>query len=346
MTARKDTPPILLITGGGGYVGSTLIREALSKGYRVRCLDFLIYGGKPLIGLLNHPNFELIQGDIRDKEVVKRSMENVDYVIHLAAIVGDLPCQAAPRSAYQINFQGTCLLAEAAKKTGVKKFIFASTCSNYGAIDTRIAANELTTLNPVSLYAELKIDCEKFLQEFSEERFAVICLRYGTAYGVSFRTRFDLTVNSFAYEALTKNEIVVFGSNTWRPYIHVHDMAIVALLVLAAPSEKVQGQILNAGSTAQNYTKHQIIEILKKCLSGLRTRCLNNVDDNRSYRVDFSKINQTLGFVPMHTVKSGFEEIIFCFNKGILTSEDYESNKLDHLQKFFGEKESQLSKKF
>ena len=143
--------------------------------------------------------------------MVRKCLEDIDVVIHLAAIVGDKPCEAAPKSAYDINFSGTQILAEIAKKKKIKKFIFASTCSNYGVSDSDKFASEESILNPVSLYAETKIDSENFLKNLATENFKIITLRIATAYGASYRTRFDLTVNSFAYEAYKFNRLSVFG---------------------------------------------------------------------------------------------------------------------------------------
>ena len=336
---------IILVTGGAGYVGSTLIRDALADGYIVRCLDLLLYGGKAIKGFINHPNFEFIRGDIRNEEVLGQALKNVNCVIHLAAIVGDLPCQAAPTSAVEINFKGTKLIAQIAKELGIKRLIFASTCSNYGIVDPDKPADENDELNPVSLYAETKIDCENFLKEISDENFSTTCLRFGTAYGVSFRTRFDLLVNSFAYEAWINNEIVAFAANTWRPYIHVADMSLIMRKILEAPVEKVRGEIFNAGSNSHNYIKKDIVEILKKILPKLNTKYIDTVEDRRDYRVNFDKLEKNIGFAPSRSIEDGFRELIESFRLGLLTEEDFESNKLESLEKFFGEKESQLKNK-
>ena len=336
--------PVILVTGGAGYVGSTFIRDALAKGYRVRCLDLLIYGGKALVGFLNNPNFELIKGDVRLKNDVESALENVDVVVHLAAVVGDLPCQVAPKSALQINFTGTQLVAEYARKKGIKSFIFASTCSNYGVVNPKTPADENSKLNPVSLYAETKIDCEKFLESLGNENFHPTCLRYGTAYGVSFRTRFDLLVNSFAYEALFEKELMVFGANTWRPYIHVADMSQILLKVLGADLNNVGKQIFNAGATSENYKKEEVVRMMEKALPDIKAHYSDSVDDVRNYRVDFTKIEQAINFRPMIRVQKGIDELIFCFRTGVLSKADFESNNLDKLKSFFKKQESKLAK--
>jgi len=335
--------PLLLITGGAGYVGSNLIREALFHGYRVRCLDILIYGGKSIVGLMNHPDFELQVGDVRRDEDLIRALNGVDAVVHLAAIVGDRPCQVAPRLSFQINFESTMRIADLAKKAGIKRFVFASTCSNYGIVEGDTLADEDSRLNPVSLYAESKIDCEKFLMQSISEDFKPTILRFGTAFGISFRTRFDLTVNSLVYEALNHDQIVVFAANMWRPYVHVHDMSIITLLVLNADLNKVGGQIFNAGSTKENYTKQQIIEMILDQIK-VKVHYANDIDDKRNYRVNFDRLETATGYKPTRTVQSGISELIQCFQSGILTKDDFEGNKLDTLAEFYAKQEIKLKK--
>lgn len=339
-----DQKPLMLITGGAGYVGSTLALNALIAGYCVRCLDLLIYGGKSIVGLISHPHFELVRGDVRNPADVDKALEGVDVVVHLAGIVGDLPCQSAPKSAYQINFHGTELLAMHAKKRRIKRFIFGSTCSNYGIIDTSTPANESRELNPVSLYAETKIDCEKLLLSMKSDSFHPVLLRYGTAYGVSFRTRFDLLINSFVYEALTQNKIVVFAANMWRPYVHVADAADIVLKVLKMPIELVSGEIFNAGITEQNYRKDEIVKMILELLPSVEVHYASEIDDKRNYMVDFTKLEQTVGFKPKKTVQDGIRELIFCFRNNILTKDDYESNNLEYLKRFFSDQEKALAR--
>lgn len=342
MKQKENNKKRILVTGGAGYVGSTLIRDTLADGYQVRCLDILLYGGKSISGFMNHPHFEFIKGDIRDKDILKKSLRDIDFVVHLAAIVGDLSCKAAPKSAVQINYHGTRLISEIAKEMGIKRFVFASTCSNYGIVNPQEIADESYGLNPVSLYAETKIDCERFLLSINDDNFSTTCLRFGTAYGVSFRTRFDLLINSFTFEALVKNEIIAFAANTWRPYIHVADMSLIIRKILESPIEKVRGEIFNAGSNSQNYVKRDVVEILTKILPALKTKYIDSVDDRRNYRVNFDKLEKNIGFHPSRSVEDGFRELLNCFNCGILTQTDYDTNNLENIEKFFGDKEHQL----
>ncbi|MFH0779321.1 MAG: NAD(P)-dependent oxidoreductase [Parcubacteria group bacterium] len=345
MNEIQAIPQKILVSGGAGYIGSSFIRDALAANYHVRCLDLLIYGGKALKGFISHPNFEFIRGDIRDAALLERILPGMDSVVHLAAIVGDKPCKAAPNSAVEINFGGTKILAEKAKQAGVKRFVFSSTCSNYGIVNPEKAAKEDDQLNPVSLYAETKIDCERFLTGICDEQFATTCLRFGTAYGVSNRTRFDLLVNSFAYEAWTRKEIVAFAANTWRPYIHVADMGLLIKAILEAPIEKVRGEIFNAGNNSANFIKRDVVEILKTIMPELKATYIDSVDDKRDYKVNFDKLEQTIGFKLTKTVEHGFKELLNCFHSGLLTEADFENNKLDTLEKFFGDRENELQKK-
>ena len=332
----------ILVTVGAGYIGSMFIRDALKSGYNVRCLDLLIYGDKALRTILKHPRFEFEKGDIRDRHLVKKVLHGVDSVVHLAAIVGDLPCRAAPKSTVEINFKGTQLLAHYAKELGINRLVFASTCSNYGVMNSDTAVEETSELNPVSLYAETKIDAETFLSSISSPDFSVTILRFASAYGISYRTRFDLLINSLTYEAWKNNEITVFAANTWRPYIHISDMSLILKTVLEAPLKNVCGQIFNAGSNEQNLTKEMLIKILQKNLPTLKIRLVNTIDDRRNYFVNFDKLKKMVGFKPRKSIEDGIREILDSFNKGLLTKEDFEVNKLETLENFFKEKEDSL----
>jgi nucleoside-diphosphate-sugar epimerase len=321
--------PLVMVTGGAGYVGSTLCRELLAAGYRVRTIDMLMYGGKALTGLLNHPNLEFVRGDIRSPGDVEKTLSgDVSAVVHLAAIVGDAPCQQNVRDAVDINYTGTMLLAEKARARGVRRFVFASTCSNYGIAETTAPADEQRPLNPVSLYAETKIDSERGLRQLHDAQFASVILRFATAYGVSARTRFDLAVNSFTYEALARHLLLVYGRHTWRPYIHVVDMAGVIARCLAAPSSDVDGEIFNAGSNAQNYPKDAVVGMVTAAVPGTRVSYLDAVDDRRTYRVDFTKLERRIDFRPRYSVEDGIREIVHAFETGVLSAADYEANAL------------------
>lgn len=320
---------LVLVTGGAGYKGSTLCRELLFRGYRVRVLDCLMYGGRALSGVYNHPDFEFVRGDVTDPKCVESALEGVSDVIHLAAIVGDKPCERDPKRSVEINYKGTRILAEAARKKKVGHFLFASSCSNYGIVDPSVSVKEDGELNPVSLYAETKIDCERYLAEAAKHGdFFPVLLRFSTAFGVSGRTRFDLTVNSFTYEAIRDKRIIVYAEGGWRPFLHVLDIARIYCRMLELPKERLAGQIYNAGWNEQNYTKRQIVQFVLDVLGDFEVDRINTIEDKRSYRVDFSKIGVLLGISPLKTVKDGVAEVAAAIKMGLLTEQDFENNRL------------------
>ncbi|MDI6743340.1 MAG: NAD(P)-dependent oxidoreductase [Smithella sp.] len=327
--SKENDDRLVLVTGGAGYKGSTLCRELLFRGYRVRVLDCLMYGGRPLSGLFNHDKFEFVRGDVTVRQDVEAAMDGVTDVIHLAAIVGDKPCECDPQRSIEINYYGTQILAEAARKKKVGHFLFASSCSNYGITDSATPIKEDGELNPVSLYAETKIDCERYLENAAKTGdFFPVMLRFSTAFGVSGRTRFDLIVNSFTYEALRDKRIIVYAEEGWRPFLHVLDIARIYCRMLELPKEGLAGQIYNAGWNEQNYTKRQIVQFILDVLGEFEVDRINTVEDKRSYRVDFFKIEKLLGITPLKTVKDGVAEIAAAIRTGLLTEQDFENNKL------------------
>ncbi len=332
----------IFIAGGAGYVGCQLIEKLLEKGYYVYCYDILIYGESSIKNFSNYNNFEFIKGDIRKPEVIKNILKDVDSVVNLAAIVGDKPCQSAPNSAYQINYIGNTRLAELSKLCNVKKYIFSSTCSNYGVSPNEEYLLETSRLNPVSLYAETKIDSEKKLLELSSDNFATVSLRFGTAYGKSIRTRFDLTINSFCYEAFKHNKLIVFAPETWRPYVHVKDMANIVISIIETDSDKYNGQILNAGFTNENYKKSDIIDFFKNKILDLEVVSVP-IEDRRNYKVSFEKLYNILKLKNEFDIYDAIDELLESFKSKIITEKDFHSNSLETITDFFKDKERSLS---
>ena len=332
----------ILVTGGCGYIGSGLMRRLLDKGHQVSCLDLLIYGNDAVKSILNNKNFKLIVGDIRDKKKVDQSMKNIDEVVHLAAIVGDKPCEAAPKAAYDINYNATKTVCEIAQENKVKKFIFASTCSNYGITPDDEFANEETQFNPVSLYAESKIDSENYLNSLSNNNLKTFCLRFATVYGISFRTRFDLTINSFAYEAYKTKKISVFASETWRPYIHVNDINNIILAIIEKKNLEENRYIFNAGFSKENFTKRQIVDQLVKLLPDLEVEYIPLSDDKRNYKVDFKKIESFLGLKNQFSVLMGFKEILEALASKKIDEKTFKNSNLGALIEFFKKNSKKL----
>jgi len=311
----------VLVTGGAGYIGSVLIGQLLQSNYRVTTIDNLSFGGNALLAYLSHPYFEFIKGDVCFKKDLAEALKNIDAVIHLAAIVGDPACKINPELAQQVNKEGAELLCQMSLENGVRRFIFASTCSNYGKMpDPHGYVNETTPLNPVSLYAHLKVDFEKYLMSNANDTFAPVCLRFATAYGLSPRPRFDLTVNEFTHELVLGKKLDIYGERFWRPYCHVTDIARACVLALEADRSVVVTQTFNVGDNEENYQKKTLIKMILKELPHRKNLVsyITRDEDPRDYRVNFDKIKKTLGFSVRKSVPDGIREIIFAIESGLI----------------------------
>ena len=310
----------VLVTGGAGYIGCVMVRQLLDKGYSVRVIDSLKWGGESLFDLITNNDFELQKGDIRNIEDVKKALINVNYVIHLAAIVGDPACSKFSDEAKETNWDGSVNLFEECEKSGIERFVFASTCSNYGKMkDSDSYVKEDSELNPVSLYAELKVKFENYLLD--KKNSSNICstaLRFSTVYGFSPRMRFDLTVNEFTRNMVLENFQEIWGEQFWRPYAHVDDLCRASILVLESEKSKVKSQVFGVGDTNENYQKGMIIREINKLVDG-DIKYVAKDEDPRDYRVDFSKIKNELGFSISKTVPDGIKEIKKIVESGIIT---------------------------
>ncbi len=311
----------VLITGGAGYVGSTLAPLLLAAGHKVRVLDRLLYGGESLLGVWSHPNFEFVHGDVRDRETLRQAVSECDAVVHLAAIVGDPACAREPETARSVNLDASMNLIEESRRAGVQRFVFASTCSNYGKMkDPSQFVNEESELQPVSLYAETKVAVEKFLLESSGDGWCPTPLRFATVFGVSSRMRFDLTVNEFTMEMITKKHLVVFGEQFWRPYVHVFDAARGIALILSSSPQAVAGRVFNVGSTDQNLQKQQIVELIRPLAPDAKVEFVRKNEDPRDYRVSFDRILGELGYKTTRTVVEGIVEVAKLVRTGAISN--------------------------
>lgn len=311
----------ILVTGGAGYVGSTLVPLLLAEGHLVTVVDSLLHGGESLLGVWANPAFEFVRGDVRDHGQVRALLPGVDAVVHLAAIVGDPACARDPELSRAVNLESSLALIEESQKAGVSRFIFASTCSNYGRMtDPTSYVDEDSELSPVSLYAETKVAIEKALLQSASHNggWCPTPLRFATVFGVSNRMRFDLTVNEFTMEMLTKKHLVVFGEQFWRPYIHVRDAARGIAKALAAPVEKVSGKVFNVGSTDQNFQKQQLVDMIRPHAPDAQVEFVRKQEDPRDYRVCFSRIQQALNFQITRTVAEGIEEVAHLVRSNII----------------------------
>lgn len=310
----------ILITGGAGYVGSTLAPLLLAAGHQVRVLDHLAHGGESLLGVWCHPEFEFIRGDIRDRTTVRTAVSGRDAVVHLAALVGDPACSRQPDLARATNLDASLGLISESQDAEVQRFIFASTCSNYGKMkDTNQYVDEESELSPISLYAETKVAVEvALLRSGHSDGWCPTPLRFATIYGVSPRMRFDLTVNEFTLEMLNTKHLKVFGEQFWRPYVHVRDAARAIQLVLGSPAATVGGRVFNVGATDQNFQKQQLVELIRPYAPDAVVEFVHKTEDPRDYRVSFARITNQLGYKTTRTVAQGIGEVARLVREGIV----------------------------
>ena len=315
----------VMITGGAGYLGSVLTALLLAEGHQVRVLDSLAHGGESLLGAWCHPGFEFVRGDIRDRATVTAAVSGRDAVVHLAAIVGDPACARNPDMARAVNLDASLQLIEESKQAGVARFVFASTCSNYGRMkDADRYVDEESELSPVSLYAETKVAVElALLKSHDNNGWSPSPLRFATIYGVSPRMRFDLTVNEFTMEMLTRKHLKVFGEQFWRPYVHVRDAARGIAMVLQSPTAKVAGRVFNVGATDQNFQKQQLVELIQPYAPDAVVEFVRKTEDPRDYRVSFSRIAGELGFETSRSVPQGIAEVARLVSERIIGEFDH-----------------------
>jgi nucleoside-diphosphate-sugar epimerase len=321
MTMRRtamDRGKWTLVTGGAGFVGAVVVDELLARGRRVRVLDSLLHGSvSSLLLAWTHPRFGFHRADIRDQEARRAALEGVDAVVHLAAIVGDPACARMPDEARAVNLEATLDFLDESRSAGVKRFVFASTCSNYGKVPPESFADEDSDLNPVSLYAETKVAAEEAISGV-DGSIATSCLRFATVFGTSPRMRFDLTVNEFTRDVAVKGELVVYGEQFWRPYVHVRDAARAIALVLEAPTEAVESSVFNIGDESQNYRKLDLTELLSERFPTADVTFVHKDEDPRDYRVGFTRVRERLGFSAEHTVADGVDEVVALLNSGLI----------------------------
>ncbi len=295
----------ILVTGGAGYVGTSLIPQLLAEGHKVRVIDNLMFGGDQLINFMRNKNFEFMKGDIRNKMQLKEALKGRDAIVHLAAIVGFPACRMNPKLAKEVNYEGTKNIADLASKNQL--ITFASTGSCYGAVMD--ICTEKTPLNPLSLYGQTKVLAENYLLKKHDP----VILRFATAFGLSPRLRLDLMINDFTYKALTQQYLVVYEKNFMRTFIHVHDMGR-AFLMSINKAAKMAGEVYNVGSASLNFSKEDICNKIKKHVDCfVHYADVGEDQDKRDYEVSYKKIKK-LGFDTTITVDEGIREMIPAFH--------------------------------
>jgi nucleoside-diphosphate-sugar epimerase len=300
----------VLVVGGAGYIGSTLVRGLLSDGYRVRVLDSLEFGDTSIRALYHNPDFEVVRGDFRCVEPVVRATQGVDAVIHLGGIVGDPACALDEDLTLETNLAATSLLAEVCRGAGISRLLFASSCSVYGTAEEMV--DEDAAVNPVSLYAATKVDSEKVLLAARNQSLHPVIFRLATVFGWSYRPRFDLVVNLLTARAMREGKITIYNGEQWRPFIHVEDVSQAFRMALVAPLEQVSGRVYNTGSSFMNFTLRQLADMIQRLEPELDVDYVDN-DDIRNYRVSFERIRRELGYqchVSMETGIRGLQEAL------------------------------------
>ncbi len=277
-----------------------------------------MYGRAPLDPVRNHPQLELLEGDFRHVDYVVRAMRDVESVVHLGAIVGDPACKLDESLTIDINLSSTRMIAQLAKSHHVERFVFASTCSVYGARPDVL--DERSEARPLGIYGNTKYASEMVIQDLADASFAPTILRFATIFGLSGRTRFDLVVNLLTAKAKIDGEITVHDGDQWRPFVHVEDAAAAILAVLQAPLATVGSEVFNVGSNEQNYTIHQIGELIHQQVVSADLIISKSGQDGRDYRVDFSKIRNLLNFRPTWTVEAGIQQVLEAITSGRVTN--------------------------
>lgn len=309
----------VLVTGGAGYVGSLLTPELLRLGYRVTVYDIMYFGDHFLPK--SHPHLEIISGDIRDTAKLTDAFKGIDAVISLACISNDASFALDEALSTSINLDAFEPMVAAAKKAGVKRFVYASSSSVYGVSESPEVTEE-HPLVPLTLYNKYKGMCEPLLFKQQSEDFVCVTVRPATLCGYAPRQRLDLSVNILTNHAINNETITVFGGRQKRPNLHIQDMVDLYVLLLTVPDDKVAGEIFNAG--CQNMSIMDIAQVVKRVVQerfpekGEIPIVTTPTDDIRSYHVNSAKIQRVLGFRPQRTVEDAVADLCAAFKAGKL----------------------------
>ena len=324
MKTRKK----VLLIGGAGYIGSVMTGYLMDKGWQVRCFDQLIYENQTCVSFYwGNPQYEFVFGDLTDPEQLKPTLEGIDNVVILAGLVGDPITKKYPEKSQEINLDGILQVIRSLNGRGLNRVIFVSTCSNYGMIEADATADETFELNPLSLYAKAKVAIEHELLALKGlVDYHATILRFATAFGLSPRMRFDLTVNEFTREMFLGRELLIYDAQTWRPYCHVRDFSRAINLVLQAPEEQISFEVFNAGGAINNFNKQAVVEEIFQHFPNAPVKYKEQGSDPRNYKVNFSKIKSVLDFEPEYTVADGIAELIDALQQNIFSRVEQQPN--------------------
>jgi nucleoside-diphosphate-sugar epimerase len=323
--APKGTAPVkILLTGHHGYIGSVAGPMLVEAGHDVVGLDTFFYEGSEF--LPDRVEIPALRMDLRD--VTPEILDGFDGIVHLAALSNDPLGELDADLTREINFRGTVELARAAKEAGVERFVFASSCSMYGASDTDDLVTEEAPLRPLTAYAESKVRAEEALSELLDDDFAPVFMRNATAYGASPRLRLDIVLNNLSAWAYATGKVLIMSDGTpWRPLVHIRDIAGAAAAALVAPRERVANQAFNVGANSENYRISELAGIVHDVFPGCEVEYAEDAGpDPRSYRVDFSKLAETLPQAqPAWSARDGALELLAAFHSVGLSTEDFDS---------------------
>jgi len=316
----------IVVFGGGGYCASVLIPQLIKEGWSVTAYDTFWYGTEHLPA---SSCLHLVKGDVRDIDKVKEVLSNKDYVLHLACISNDASFSLDEHLSTSINLNSFEPLVIAAKKAGVKRFVFASSSSVYGVSDSP-NVTENHPLVPLTLYNKYKGMCEPLLFQHTDENFVGVVFRPATVCGYGPRQRLDLSVNILTNHAINKGRITVFGGDQLRPNLHIQDYADVCKVLLLAPAEKIKNQVFNCGF--QNMSIIGIAQIVKNVVEQVFPEKGNipidvtTSDDPRSYHINSDKIYKELGFKPKYSIQDAVRDLCQAFRDGKLP-DSFNDNK-------------------
>lgn len=315
----------VLVTGDHGYIGSVLVPQLINKGFKVKGLDTDFFGKG------NFDSYPSIKKDIR--EVTEQDLQGIDSIIHLSALSNDPMGELDPNLTTDINFNASVKLAKLAKKSGVKRFIFSSSCSIYGIAKNNIVTEE-SEVNPLTAYAKSKVDTERELIKLEDPGFCICIMRNATVYGYSPKFRNDLVVNNLVTTALAYGEIRIMSDGTpWRPLIDVRDLANIFIEFLRADASRVSGQIVNVGFNENNFQVKDIISIVEKFVPNCKVIYTGeHGKDTRSYKVSFDKFKSIFPHVKQEwNLNRSIEDMVTKLKNTGFSKEDFESGKFTRL---------------